>query len=200
MKKYSRAEAGRLGGQKFALISAELKAKKIAEYNISPNLCICCNKKLPWESKQNKFCTRSCSATYNNIKKSVSSKINWECAYCGKSQVSNKHTSRKYCNHSCRANHQKDDLVEKVKSGIIFDRGAIRKVLFRINGRKCYECKLTEWIGNPIPIEVDHIDGNAGNNSFDNLRLLCPNCHAITDTWKGRNKGNGRAARGLPLR
>lgn len=43
-----------------------------------------------------------------------------------------------------------------------------------------------------IPLEVDHIDGNWRNNKEDNLRLLCPNCHALTATYKGRNKGNGR--------
>jgi hypothetical protein len=51
----------------------------------------------------------------------------------------------------------------------------------------------------PIPLELDHIDGDAGNNNYDNLRVLCPNCHALTPTFKAKNKGKGRAARGLPL-
>lgn len=52
---------------------------------------------------------------------------------------------------------------------------------------KCSCCKLTEWNGQPIPIELDHIDGNKHNHQQDNLRLLCPNCHAQTDTYKGKN-------------
>lgn len=55
---------------------------------------------------------------------------------------------------------------------------------------KCSLCGITEWMGKPSPIELDHIDGNNKNNSLDNLRLLCPNCHAQTDTYRGKNKGN----------
>lgn len=44
----------------------------------------------------------------------------------------------------------------------------------------------------PIPIELDHIDGNPENNKSDNLRLICPNCHAQTPTYKGRNIGKVR--------
>jgi hypothetical protein len=42
-------------------------------------------------------------------------------------------------------------------------------------------------MGRPIPLELDHIDGHHWNNSLDNLRLLCPNCHAQTPTYKARN-------------
>ncbi|OWA10223.1 HNH endonuclease [Streptomyces sp. CS159] len=49
------------------------------------------------------------------------------------------------------------------------------------------------WQGRPIPLEVDHVDGDWRNNRVENLRLLCPNCHSITDTYRGR--GKGRASR-----
>ena len=54
---------------------------------------------------------------------------------------------------------------------------------------KCEMCGITEWNGQPTPIELDHIDGNHYNNDIENLRVLCPNCHAQTDTYRGRNKG-----------
>lgn len=52
--------------------------------------------------------------------------------------------------------------------------------------RKCECCKNTEWNGKPIPTELHHIDGNHSNNSFDNLQILCPNCHAQTEYYRGR--------------
>lgn len=53
---------------------------------------------------------------------------------------------------------------------------------------KCYSCNNSEWLGKPIPLELEHIDGNSSNHKFDNLTLLCPNCHAFTDTYRGKNK------------
>lgn len=52
---------------------------------------------------------------------------------------------------------------------------------------KCEKCGITEWLGNPAPLELDHIDGNRQNHKIENLRLLCPNCHSQTDTYRGRN-------------
>lgn len=52
----------------------------------------------------------------------------------------------------------------------------------------CNRCKLNKWLNSDIPLELEHKDGNHFNNKRDNLELLCPNCHALTDTWRGRNK------------
>jgi hypothetical protein len=51
------------------------------------------------------------------------------------------------------------------------------------------------WLGKPIPLEVDHIDGNHKNNFPENLRFVCCNCGAQLETYKGKNKGNGRKNR-----
>lgn len=52
---------------------------------------------------------------------------------------------------------------------------------------KCYKCGLTEWNNLPTPIELEHINGNRCDNRLENLTLLCPNCHAQTDTYRGKN-------------
>lgn len=52
----------------------------------------------------------------------------------------------------------------------------------------CNSCNLPDWLGEPIPLELDHINGKRNDNTITNLRLLCPNCHAKTPTYRGRNK------------
>jgi Zn finger protein HypA/HybF involved in hydrogenase expression len=53
---------------------------------------------------------------------------------------------------------------------------------------RCEICGLSEWNGKPIPLQLDHIDGNSHNHLFENLRMICPNCHAQTETYCGKNK------------
>ena len=57
---------------------------------------------------------------------------------------------------------------------------------------KCELCNITEWMGQKVPIELDHIDGNHYNNELSNLRIVCPNCHAQTDTNSGKNNKKPR--------
>lgn len=51
----------------------------------------------------------------------------------------------------------------------------------------CECCNLSQWLGEKIPLELDHINGINTDNRIENLRLLCPNCHAMTDTYRGKN-------------
>ena len=53
----------------------------------------------------------------------------------------------------------------------------------------CEECGLTEWRGEPMPLELHHVNGDGRDNRLENLQLLCPNCHSLTDNWGGRAKG-----------
>ena len=56
-----------------------------------------------------------------------------------------------------------------------------------LRGHRCERCGLTEWMGEPIPLEIHHIDGQELNSTLENILLLCPNCHAFTDNYRGRN-------------
>lgn len=53
--------------------------------------------------------------------------------------------------------------------------------------KKCSCCGLTHWLGEEIPLELHHKDGDKENNSLDNLELRCPNCHYFTETYKTKN-------------
>ena len=58
----------------------------------------------------------------------------------------------------------------------------------KIFQHQCNNCCKNTWLGKPIPLELHHLDGNSLNNNLNNLSLLCPNCHALTSNYRGKNK------------
>lgn len=76
-----------------------------------------------------------------------------------------------------------------VKGGTLTS-SRLKKILLRegIMAPKCTGCLLETWLGLPIPLELDHINGDSSDNRLENVRLLCPNCHAQTPTYRGKNK------------
>jgi hypothetical protein len=57
-----------------------------------------------------------------------------------------------------------------------------------VKENKCEVCNISEWNGLPLIMQLDHIDGDSHNHKLSNLRLICPNCHAQTETYCGKNK------------
>lgn len=64
----------------------------------------------------------------------------------------------------------------------------LRLLYENLKERKCERCKRTEWEGQPIPLQLHHVNGDRSDNRLENLQLLCPNCHALTDNYCGKNK------------
>ena len=96
-------------------------------------------------------------------------------------------------------------FTQETKDKMAWNRGNYSKTTFVYNGvgnhkavlllergHQCEDCKLVEWKSQPIPLELEHIDGNNKNDIRENLKLLCCNCHALTPTWRGRNKNTGQ--------
>ncbi len=129
-----------------------------------------------------------------------------ECLIC------KKETSRsgyKYCSNSCQMEYQYQSYIKKWQEGRVTGLQGlgivsryVKKYLRRKFGNKCSLCgwaQVNPKLGE-VPLVADHIDGNWRNNCENNLRLICPNCDALTPTYAGLNRGNGRNNRVLSKR
>jgi 5-methylcytosine-specific restriction endonuclease McrA len=79
------------------------------------------------------------------------------------------------------------DILEGLHPQYQSNKIRIRLIEEGVKEAKCECCNNTEWLGKPISLEVDHINGNSTDHRLDNLKILCPNCHAQTDTYRGKN-------------
>ena len=72
----------------------------------------------------------------------------------------------------------------------------LKKIIIRdgLKEYKCEKCGITEWQGEPISLQIHHINGDHYDNRLENLQFLCPNCHSQTDTYAGKNSFRGSTA------
>jgi len=86
--------------------------------------------------------------------------------------------------------HKRSDENIFVENSTYEDRSQLKKRLIKNYGyeHKCNGCGLTEWRGKPIPIELEHKNGVNNDHRVENLEFLCCNCHAQTDTYRGKNR------------
>lgn len=114
------------------------------------------------------------------------------CLNCG-SEINHK---TKFCNNTCHAEYNRKQYIERWKQGL--ETGtvgkdviatAVRKYMFEKYNNSCQKCgwnKVNEFT-DLVPLQIHHIDGDCKNNKENNLELLCPNCHALTENFGSRN-------------
>ena len=153
-------------------------------------LCKECQTEIPPDRQCNVFCNRSCRTRYGN-KHRTRRLCKGRCTKCETPCPKR----RAFCSRRCAAAARWEEKVARIQSGLRVPPKAARRFLAETKGYNCQICRLSSWQDHELVLIVDHINGNADDNTTENLRLLCPNCDSQTSTYKGRNKGRGRADR-----
>jgi predicted nucleic acid-binding Zn ribbon protein len=176
------------------------------KYIDNPPKCDYCNEILPYNKKRQKFCDNSCAAKKNNNLRYISEgrKKEHHCIGCGEVIPRRDDGSKKYniyCDSKCKILYERHQYIlrwldgkETGMSGATGISERIRNWLLEQCNHHCPECgwgKVNPITGN-VPLHIDHIDGHYTNNRPENLRVLCPNCHSLTENFGSLNKGNGR--------
>lgn len=166
--------------------------KKISKFY---NCKQCGNKveRTPSQIGKNVFCSKSCSAKFYN-----KNKIIWKkCLNCEKEfRPYRGSKTMKYCCHKCQWEFNKKQIYKQIENNTysVVHSKMYRTYMIEKYGAKCMECgwdKINPTSKKPT-IQIEHIDGNSENTKLSNLKLLCPNCHSLTSTFGGLNRGNGR--------
>ena len=122
------------------------------------------------------------------------------CLNCGKKiEKTYRNKANKFCSNKCQGEYTRKKSIEKWKNGetIISPEklpSYVKNYLFEKNNYKCEECGFegyNKFTNNTI-LQIHHKDGDSSNNTEENLQVLCPNCHAMTDTYGncGRRKSS----------
>ena len=165
-------------------------------YNLDPKKCFFCQNPLSYKKRANKFCNQSCAASHNNRGVRRHGDAPMPCYTCGKLTH-----NPKYCSIKCYSFPIEGWIKGEIDGGVDNKlggcRGPIRKYLLDECQHKCSKCGWAEIhpITNKVPLEINHIDGNAHNNKKENLEVLCPNCHSLTPNFRGLNKKSSRTHR-----
>lgn len=181
---------GYFGSFNNALIAAGLPV-----FDRTPAVKNCkeCNMRLP-KSSRNIFCSKSCAGTHNNRPK-----VKRKCLHCD-NDLMRRGTAVTYCSKDCKNAAALIKSDANIEAGLSSSSVILKKYLTRKRGYKCEWCDVSEWRNEPITLECDHIDGNPDNNLPNNLRLLCPNCHSQTPTFRSYNRGKHKSDKRSVLR
>lgn len=170
------------------------KQERVKLYYTDPKICPRCSEALTYDNRNYTYCSLSCGAAHRIRPGKPKHTIN--CQYCAKPASSHKNT--KYCSSACQREEEYNLKTKPlIMAGKVSKPTTLKRYLKREVKDECFICGITHWQGIALSLQLDHIDGDASNNFPVNLRLLCPNCHSLTPSFTGKNRGFGRKSRGL---
>lgn len=151
-----------------------------------------------WASKE----TRNAYQRAYRLTKGMKPRVRRSATPCAVCAAPIRQSNRRYCSGAC----QFQDTTQRKLNAWLFEdwnpphRGEgdvpayVRRFWLATYGERCVLCGWAERRPKDgrIPLTWDHIDGDCSNNRYSNLRLLCPNCHALTDTYGSLNKVSRR--------
>lgn len=149
-------------------------------------------------SDKQKYCSQNC---WYLVRRNYRIKTAPPCVACGKLIIQK--GASKFCSIKCQFRYNYEQYIYRWKQGLedgnrgITTRtlsGHLRRYLLEKFKEKCSRCNWNKKHPKTlvVPLEINHIDGNAENNKEENLELICPNCHALTPNFRNLNKGKGR--------
>ena len=125
-----------------------------------------------------------------------------QCTGCDTHFTPKRNTKGLYCSNACQMAYQHEQYITRWLRGDELGHGGktadlshhIYKFLHKTRGTACQECGWDKRhpVDDRVLTEVDHVDGDAHNCKPDNLKILCPNCHSMTSTFRARNIGSKR--------
>lgn len=117
----------------------------------------------------------------------------YNCLFCNKENKCGRTKFNKFCNNVCQGNYKWiNETIVRIENGEVPSGSpALKKYLIETRGETCEECgQGSTWNNKALVLQLDHVDGDSDNNFPKNLRLLCPNCHAQTETFGNGGKGS----------
>ncbi len=171
-----------------------LKSKKIKQ----KKYCLNCGKEIISKYTSKKFCNSSCAASFNNrgkIRNYKNGKHKQKyCLNCGRELKKNQKT---FCSNVCQGEYKYKEYIRQwklgEKDGMSGTNGisiSIKRYLYEKYDNSCQLCgwnKINPYT-NKVPLQIHHIDGDCTNNKEENLQLLCPNCHSLTENYGSNGK------------